>query len=78
MIADPVAEIHQRQAAAAALHTCMRLPVAQRSTVILKDVLGYSLEEIGGTTESTIPAVKFAEGRRRPIASGSCTASSVN
>ena len=33
MIADPVDEIHQRQAAAAALHTFMRLPVAQRSTV---------------------------------------------
>jgi RNA polymerase sigma-70 factor, ECF subfamily len=32
MIADPVDEIHQRQAAAAALHTFMRLPVAQRST----------------------------------------------
>ena len=65
MIADPVDEIHQRQAAAAALHTFMRLPVAQRSTVILKDVLGYSLEEIGGTTESTIPAVKAALHRGR-------------
>jgi RNA polymerase sigma-70 factor, ECF subfamily len=65
MIADPVDEIHQRQAAAAALHTFMRLPVAQRSTVIFKDVLGYSLEEIGGTTESTIPAVKAALHRGR-------------
>jgi SnoaL-like domain len=33
--------------------------------VILKDVLGYSLEEIGGTTESTIPAVKAALHRGR-------------
>jgi RNA polymerase sigma-70 factor (ECF subfamily) len=65
MIADPVDEIHQRQAAAAGLHTFMRLPVAQRSSVILKDVLGYSLEEIGGITESTIPAVKAALHRGR-------------
>src|SRR5262249_20851150 len=65
MIADPVDEIHQRQAAAAALHAFMRLPVAQRSTVILKDVLGYSLEEIGGITKSTIPAVKAALHRGR-------------
>jgi len=64
MIADPVDEIHQRQAAAA-LHTFMRLPVAQRSSVILKDVLGYSLEEIGGITESTIPAVKAPLHRGR-------------
>jgi RNA polymerase sigma-70 factor, ECF subfamily len=65
MIADPVDEIHQRQAAAAGLHTFMSLPVAQRSSVILKDVLGYSLEEIGGITESTIPAVKAALHRGR-------------
>ena len=65
MIADPVDEIHQRQAAAAGLHTFMRLPVAQRSSVILKDVLGYSLEETGGITESTIPAVKAALHRGR-------------
>ena len=54
MIADPVDEIHQREAAAAGLHTFMRLPVAQRSSVILKDVLGYSLDEIGGITDSTM------------------------
>jgi RNA polymerase sigma-70 factor, ECF subfamily len=65
MIADPVDEIHQRQAAAAALRTFMRLPVAQRSSVILMDVLGYSLEEIGGITGSSIPAVKAALHRGR-------------
>jgi RNA polymerase sigma-70 factor (ECF subfamily) len=65
MIADPVDEVYQRQAAAAALHTFMRLPVAQRSSVILMDVLGYSLEEIGGITESSIPAVKAALHRGR-------------
>src|SRR5215467_8669855 len=65
MIADPVDELYQRQAAAAGLHTFMRLPVAQRSSVILMDVLGYSLEEIGGITTSSIPAVKAALHRGR-------------
>jgi len=65
MIADPVDEVHQRQAAAAALRTFMRLPVAQRSNVILMDVLGYSLEEISGITDSSIPAVKAALHRGR-------------
>jgi RNA polymerase sigma-70 factor, ECF subfamily len=65
MIADPVDDVHQRQAAAAGLRTFMRLPVAQRSSVILMDVLGYSLEEIGGITGSSIPAVKAALHRGR-------------
>jgi RNA polymerase sigma-70 factor, ECF subfamily len=64
-IADPIDEIYQRQAAAAGLHTFMRLPVAERSSVILMDVLGYSLEEIGGITGSSIPAVKAALHRGR-------------
>lgn len=65
MVSDPVDETHQREAAAAALHTFMRLPVAQRSSVILKDVLGYSLEEIGGITGSSLAAVKAALHRGR-------------
>jgi len=65
MIADPIDEVHQRQAAAAGLHTFMRLPVAERSGIILMDVLGYSLEEIGSITASSIPAVKAALHRGR-------------
>jgi RNA polymerase sigma-70 factor (ECF subfamily) len=65
MIADPIDQVHQRQAAAAGLHTFMRLSVAERSTVILMDVLGYSLEEIGNVTASSIPAVKAALHRGR-------------
>jgi RNA polymerase sigma-70 factor, ECF subfamily len=65
MIADPIDAVHQRQAAAAGLHTFMRLSVAQRSSVILMDVLGYSLEEIGNVTASSIPAVKAALHRGR-------------
>jgi RNA polymerase sigma-70 factor, ECF subfamily len=65
MIADPIDEIHQRQAAAAGLHSFMQLSAAQRSSVILKDVLGYSLEEIGDITGGSIAAVKGALHRGR-------------
>ena len=65
MIADPDSEIDRRQAAAASLRTLMRLPVAQRSSVILMDVLGHSLEEIGVVLDSTVPAVKAALHRGR-------------
>ena len=66
MIADADPTSDNRIAAAASLRTFMRLPVSQRSSVILKDVLGYSIEEIsrilGG---ATIPAVKAALHRGR-------------
>jgi len=65
MIADPDSEIDRRQVAAASLRTLMRLPVAQRSSVILMDVLGHSLEEIGVVLDSTVPAVKAALHRGR-------------
>jgi RNA polymerase sigma-70 factor (ECF subfamily) len=65
MIVDPVMPVEERQIAQAALHTFMRLPVAQRSSVILMDVLGYSLEEIGGVTQLSIPAVKASLHRGR-------------
>ena len=47
----------------------MRLPVAQRSSVILMDVLGHSLEEISEVLESTVPAVKanLHRGRQRLV-----------
>jgi RNA polymerase sigma-70 factor (ECF subfamily) len=65
MIADPITAEEQRQIAAASLRTFMRLPVAQRSSVILMDVMGYSLGEIGGVTGTSIPAVKAALHRGR-------------
>ena len=43
MIADQLDAVASRQIAAASLRTFMRLPVAQRSSVILTDVLGCSL-----------------------------------
>jgi len=65
MIADPVDDVYQRQVAAAGLRTFMRLPPAQRSSVIMMDVLGYSLAEIGAVVGSSIPSVKAALHRGR-------------
>jgi RNA polymerase sigma-70 factor (ECF subfamily) len=51
----------------AALARFLSLPVTQRSAVILKDVLGHSLEETAETMGTTVMAVKAAlvRGRRR-------------
>jgi RNA polymerase sigma-70 factor (ECF subfamily) len=65
MIAALVDPISDRQAAAASLRTFMRLPVAQRSCVILMDVLGHSLDEISEMTGTSVPAVKAALNRGR-------------
>jgi RNA polymerase sigma-70 factor (ECF subfamily) len=65
MIAALVNPESDRQAAAASLRTFMRLSTAQRSCVILMDVLGYSLDEISRVTETSIPAVKAALNRGR-------------
>jgi RNA polymerase sigma-70 factor (ECF subfamily) len=65
MILDPAAGSDSRQNTSASLRTFMRLPVMQRSSVILMDVLGYSLDEIANITKSTVPAVKAALHRGR-------------
>jgi RNA polymerase sigma-70 factor, ECF subfamily len=65
MIADPADPIGDRALAAMGLRIFSRLPTAQRSSVILKDVLGYSLDEIGAMTDSSLPAVKAALHRGR-------------
>ncbi len=49
----------------AALATFLELPIAQRSAVILKDVLGCSLAEMVEITGATLPAVKAALFRGR-------------
>ena len=64
-VPDPILPPHDRLAAAASLRHFIRLPVAQRSSVILMDVLGYSLEEISAITRSTVPAVKASLHRGR-------------
>src|SRR6476646_7653996 len=60
MIADPADAVFAREIASASLRTFMRLPLAQRSSVILTDVLGYSLREVCDVMDSTVPAMKAA------------------
>jgi RNA polymerase sigma-70 factor (ECF subfamily) len=52
-------------AATASLATIMQLPVMQRSTVVLIDVLEYSLAEAVEILGTTLPAVKAALHRGR-------------
>lgn len=47
------------------LRTFMRLPALQRSAVILKDVLGHSLEEVASITGASEAAAKSALQRGR-------------
>jgi RNA polymerase sigma-70 factor, ECF subfamily len=49
----------------AALARFLALPLSQRSAVILKDVLGHSLEEVAATMDTTVLAVKAALVRGR-------------
>jgi RNA polymerase sigma-70 factor, ECF subfamily len=65
MVIDPVAVADDRQVTVTSLRTFMRLPVAQRGSVILMDVLGYSLEEIGSVMDVSIATVKAALHRGR-------------
>jgi RNA polymerase sigma-70 factor (ECF subfamily) len=64
-MADPGSQADQRHVATAALRTFMRLAPAQRSSVILSDVLGYALEEAADVMGTTVPAVKAALHRGR-------------
>ena len=50
---------------ATSLRTFMRLPVAQRSSVILMDVLGCSLQEVCEVMDCSLPAAKAALHRGR-------------
>ena len=65
MIADPADTLLSRQIASASLRTFMRLPVAQRSSVILMDVLGCSLREVCEVMDFSLPAAKAALHRGR-------------
>src|SRR5438270_5043752 len=65
MIADPADTISSREMASASLRTFMRLSVAQRSSVILTDVLGCSLKEVCDVLDFSLPAVKAALHRGR-------------
>jgi RNA polymerase sigma-70 factor (ECF subfamily) len=65
MMPDQLDAVTSRQIASASLRTFMRLPVAQRSSVILMDVLGCSLREVCEVMECSLPAAKAALHRGR-------------
>ncbi|MBZ9990021.1 RNA polymerase sigma factor [Mesorhizobium sp. BH1-1-5] len=65
MIEDLSASAETRLAAAASLRSFMRLTPAQRSAVILVDVLGLSLQETCEVTGATLAATKAALHRGR-------------
>ena len=62
---DPSDVVAHQQAVRLAVARFVGLAPAQRSCVILKDVLGHSLEEIGALLELSPPAVKAALHRGR-------------
>ncbi|HEY4366134.1 MAG TPA: RNA polymerase sigma factor [Steroidobacteraceae bacterium] len=64
-IPDSATEADSWIAATASLATIMQLPVIQRSTVVLMDVLEYSLAETVEILGTTLPAVKAALHRGR-------------
>jgi RNA polymerase sigma-70 factor (ECF subfamily) len=65
MIVDQLDAVASRQIASASLRTFMRLPVTQRASVILMDVLGCSLQEVCEVMECSLPAAKAALHRGR-------------
>jgi RNA polymerase sigma-70 factor (ECF subfamily) len=54
----------------AALSEFVKLPPLQRSALILKDVLGHSLEEVATALSISVPAVKGALSRARANLAG--------
>lgn len=65
MIAAAEPAEHGDDVAAASLRTFLQLPALQRSAVILKDVLGHSIEEISSITGASPAAAKSALQRGR-------------
>jgi RNA polymerase sigma factor (sigma-70 family) len=63
--ADPEDTLPHEQAVTFAVARFLELAPAQRSCVILKDVLGHSLEEISDSLEISVAAVKAALHRGR-------------
>jgi RNA polymerase sigma-70 factor (ECF subfamily) len=65
LVADPHVSAESRYAAAASLLTFMQLSPAERGSVILMDVLGYSLDEIGTVFDASLASVKASLHRGR-------------
>ena len=62
---DPEQSLEREALVRAALSSFLDLAPAQRSSLILKDVLGHGLDEIAGLLELSVPAVKALLHRGR-------------
>src|SRR5205085_7233848 len=65
LVADPDPQLEEQELVALALAVFLQLTPKQRSCVILKDVMGYSLAEISELLDATIPEIKAALHRGR-------------
>lgn len=64
-LVEETTPLEEREVAQLALPHFLQLTALQRSTVILKDVMGYSLLEISELLDASIPAIKGALHRGR-------------
>jgi RNA polymerase sigma-70 factor (ECF subfamily) len=65
LVAEPDLPLEDKEIVALALSMFLKLAPRQRSCVILKDVLGYSLAEISELLNATVPEIKAALHRGR-------------
>ncbi len=65
LFAEPDPPLEERELVTLALAVFLKLAPQQRSCVILKDVLGYSLADISELLDATVPAIKAALHRGR-------------
>jgi RNA polymerase sigma-70 factor, ECF subfamily len=65
LLADPGPPLEEQELVALALSVFLKLAPKQRSCVILKDVMGYSLADISEMLDATVPEIKAALHRGR-------------
>ena len=65
LAAEPDQPLEEKELVSLALSVFLKLAPRQRSCVILKDVLGYSLAEISELLDATVPEIKAALHRGR-------------
>jgi RNA polymerase sigma-70 factor (ECF subfamily) len=65
LVAEPDVPLEEQELVAVALSVFLKLAPKQRSCVILKDVMGYSLAEISELLDATVPEIKAALHRGR-------------
>ena len=65
LIAEPDLPLEEKELVAIALSAFVKLAPRQRASVILKDILGYSLAEISEILNATVPEIKALLHRGR-------------